>query len=62
MKIELLMVISVKKINNYFTWMYEKFTVCGKNKLCFACTLKKANDGTLAVCFKLLDTRSCKVL
>lgn len=58
MKKEPLMVISVKKRNNDLTWTYEMFILCGKSKLCFAYAPKKANDGTLAVCSKLLDTWS----
>lgn len=40
--------------------MYEKFILCGESKLCLACALKNANDGTLAVCSKLLNTWSCR--
>lgn len=50
------MVISVKKRNKHLTWTYGKFILCAENKLCFACALKNANDGTLAICSQLLDT------
>lgn len=49
MKIELLMMISVKKRNKYLTWTYRKFHLCAESKLCCACALKNANDGTLAL-------------
>lgn len=56
MEIEILMVISGKKRNNYLTWTYGKFILSGERELCFACALKKTNDGTLAICSKLLYT------
>lgn len=59
MKIELLVIISVKKRNNYLPWPYDKFILCAESELCFAWTLK--NDSPLAFCSKLLDTRSCRV-